>query len=106
MLEKPTLACQPAAITGQGAVRTDDAMARHHDAVWVLPVRGANRPCRRGDAKARGKGAVGRGRPRWDPAQRCPDALLKRSPAAGDLNSIQGAQIALEIGSDPCAQTK
>src|SRR5260370_35567655 len=100
MLEQPALACEPTAITCQGAVGADHAVAWHDDAVRILSVRGADRPCRRRDAEAGGKRAVGRRIARRDLAQRRPNALLKRRSAARALHFVHGAQAAMQLCDD------
>ena len=76
-IEQETLRRQPAAVTGQTAVRTDDAMARHDDRERVLRIRGADRArCGRIADAARNL-AIRRSRAIWNAAQLEPDLLLE-----------------------------
>ena len=82
MLEQPALARQASAVSREGAVRADHAMAGHDDADGIERVGARNRANGIGDTQALCQRPVAHNLPRHDPTQFRPDFALELRPAA------------------------
>src|SRR3989442_15774819 len=94
--EQRALSIEPARVTREAAVRSDDAVARNDDADRIAPGRGA-----RGAGAARASGAarelaVGDGLAETDSRDRLPHVLLKRR-AFGRERGFEALALAAEV---------
>src|SRR5688572_7818415 len=97
VLEQPALALEPAAVTGQRAVGSDEAMAGNHQADWIRAVREAHRADRQRTLQPVRHAPVAERRSRGNCAQRAPHVALERRAAGLDGNLVDGLQFAREI---------
>src|ERR1700686_4050352 len=98
MLEQPALALDAAAIAGQRAVGTDDAVAGYDDADRVGAVGEADGPHRPRPADTPRELAIGDRRAARDVAQRAPHRALERRAGGLHRHIVDGREIAGEIG--------
>ncbi len=98
MLEQPFLTVEPAAVSTEGSIGGDDAVAGNHDGNGVPPVRGPDRPRRPRAADPPGELRVAHGLAERNRPQALPDQVLKRR-AGHRERQLEIAKLALEIGS-------
>src|SRR5687768_12028572 len=102
VLEQPALALEPATVAGQRAVRSDETMARNHEADRIRAVREAHRADRQRTLQSVRHAPVAQSRSRGNCAQRPPHIALERSAAGLDGNLVDGLQFARKIAAQ-CA---
>ena len=95
--QEPPLVLQAAAISSEGAIRTDDAMAGDDNRNRVGTIRGADRPAGALAPDERRELSVGRGAPGRDGPERFPHFLLERGAASDNGNVIDGMEVTLEV---------
>src|SRR5207249_9812275 len=99
--EQPPLARDASAVTGEGAIATDHAVARDDDRCRVRAVRGSDGAHCGWSADRRGEVPIGNGLPGWDRADPCPHGLLKCRAAEVERNRIERREVAPKIGAQP-----
>src|SRR5262249_9271415 len=97
MSQQPLLILQTSTEASERPIRTNDAMAGHHDGNRVCPVGGAHCPARARAANPGGQFPVTARRARGNRSQRLPNLTLERRAGGGSFHFEEGPDIAIEI---------
>src|ERR1041384_8744195 len=73
-------------VTGECAVRADDAVTGHDDADRIAAGGSAGRPCPARTPRTSGEFSIGNGLSERDTRDRLPHSKLERCPTKGDLD--------------------
>ena len=104
--KKPFLAVQSAAISGQGAIASNDAVTRHDDRNGIGAIRVADGPACLRTPKSLGDLAVTRGFARGNRPERLPDLPLKVRSRRPHVKIAERFGMSLEIRRERCCDAR